>query len=92
MFELIALGIAGAVGVFGHVKARKFVGQRLRYTTFVEKPMIGLWTGVGAAIIASPVAFLPLVGAGTALAFGAGLGTGVALGVKDTKSPPLLED
>lgn len=92
MFELIGLGIAGALGVLAHVKSRKFVGQRLRYTTLVEKPMLGLWTGVGAMIIASPFTFLPLVGAGTAIAFGAGVGTGVALGVQDTKKPPLLED
>lgn len=92
MFEFIALGIAGAVGVFGHIKSRKFVGQKLRYTKIVEKPLLGLWTGVGAMILVSPFAFLPLLGAGTAIAFGAGVGTGVALGVKDTKKPPLLED
>jgi hypothetical protein len=92
MFELIGLGIAGAVGVFGHIKARRFVGQRLRYTKVVEKPLLGLWTGVGAMIVASPLTLLPLIGAGTAIAFGAGVGTGVALGVKDTDEPPLLED
>lgn len=92
MLELIALGIAGAAGVVGHIKARKFVGKRLRYTKIVEKPMLGLWTGVGAAVVAAPLTLLPLVGAGTAIVFGAGVGTGVALGVKDTESPPLLED
>ena len=30
MFGLIAVGIAGASGVFGHIKSRHFVGQRLR--------------------------------------------------------------
>lgn len=92
MFELIGLGIAGAVGVFGHLKARKFVGQRLRYTKIVEKPMLGVWTGVGAAVVTAPLTLLPLIGVGTVIAFGAGVGTGVALGVKDTESPPLLED
>jgi hypothetical protein len=39
------------------------------------------------------VAVLPFVGAGTAIVIGAGVGTGVALGVRDTKEPPkLLED
>lgn len=91
MLELL---IAGAAGVFGHLRSRKFVGRRLRYTTIVEKPALGLWAGVGATVLAAPiVAVLPIVGAGTAIAIGAGIGTGVALGVKDTGEPPkLLED
>ena len=94
MFELIALGIAGAAGVFGHIKSRHFVGRRLRYTNIVETPGLGLWAGVGATVLAAPVvALLPIVGAGTAIVIGAGVGTGVALGVKDSKDPPkLLED
>ena len=93
MFELIALAIAGVAGVGGHIKSRQFVGKRLRYTSLVEKPALGLWAGVGATLIAAPVvAVLPIVGAGTAIALGAGVGTGVALGVKDTHNPPLLED
>ena len=93
MFGLLAAGIAGVSGVYGHIKSRKFVGQRLRYTSLVEKPAVGLFAGVGAMVIAAPlVAVLPIVGAGTAIAIGAGVGTGVALGVKDSKDPPLLED
>lgn len=93
MFGLITAGIAGASGVYGHIKSRKFVGQRLRYTPIVDKPALGLWAGVGACVVAAPVvALLPLVGAGTAIAIGAGVGTGVALGVKDTKEPPKLID
>jgi hypothetical protein len=91
---MIELLIAAAAGVYGHLRSRKFVGQRLRYTTIVEKPALGLWAGVGATVLAAPiVAVLPVVGAGTAIAIGAGIGTGVALGVKDTGEPPkLLED
>lgn len=93
MLGLIAVGIAGASGVFGHIKSRHFVGQRLRYTSLVEKPALGLWAGVGAMLVAAPiVAILPIVGAGTAMAIGAGVGTGVALGVKDSKEPPKLLD
>ncbi len=93
MLGLIAAGIAGVTGVYGHIKSRKFVGQRLRYTSLVEKPAVGLFAGVAAMIVAAPiVAVLPIVGAGTAIAIGAGIGTGVALGVKDSKNPPLLED
>jgi hypothetical protein len=93
MFGLIAAGIAGVAGVAGHIKSRQFVGKRLRYTTLVEKPMLGLWAGVATTVIAAPiVAVLPIVGAGTAIAVGLGVGTGVALGVSDTKGPPLIED
>lgn len=90
MIELIA---AGAVGVYGHIKSRHFVGQKLRYTSVVEKPMLGVWAGVGTTVLMAPVvAILPFVGAGAAIAVGAGVGTGVALGVKDSKEPPKLID
>ncbi|MDE3002222.1 MAG: hypothetical protein OXU33_01935 [Gemmatimonadota bacterium] len=93
MFSLIAAGIAGVAGVFGHIKSRDFVGQKLRYTSLVEKPMLGVWAGVAATVAAAPVvAVLPIVGAGTAIAIGTGIGTGVALGVKDSKEPPKLLD
>ena len=90
MLELL---IAGAVGVYGHLQSRRSVGRRLRYTTIVEKPALGLWAGAGATIVAAPfVAVLPFVGTLTAIAIGAGIGTGVALGVKDTGEPPKLLD
>lgn len=100
MFALIGMGIAGAAGLYGHIKSRHFVGQKLRYTKLVEKPALGLWAGVGATVAAAPlvavVGIVPLVGGlvgtGTAIAIGAGVGTGVALGVKDTKEPPKLLD
>lgn len=89
---MIGLGVAAAVGIVGHMKSRKFVGRKLRFTSLVEKPGIGLAAGVAATIVASPiVAILPLVGVGTAVAFGAGVGTGVSLGASDAKKP-LLED
>ena len=73
------------------IRDRHFVGQRLRYTSIVDKPMLGLWAGVGATVVAAPlVAVLPIVGAGTAIALGAGVGTGVALGVRDSRKPPRL--
>lgn len=90
---MIGMLVAGIAGAYGHLKSRHFVGQRLRYTKIVDKPMLGLWAGAGATVVAAPVvALLPLVGAGTAIAIGAGVGTGVALGVKDSKEPPKLLD
>lgn len=91
MLGLLGLGIAAAAGIFGHTKARKFVGRKLRFTPLVEKPYLGVAAGVAAAVVVSPLAWLPLVGVGTAIAFGTGVGTGTALGVRDAKRP-LLED
>jgi len=95
MLGLIGLGVAAAAGVIGHMKSRKFVGRRLRFTSVVEKPYVGLAAGVTATIVVAPLAWLPItsviISVGTAIAFGTGVGTGVALGVKDAKRP-LLED
>ena len=89
---LITLGLSAAAGGFGHLKARKFVSRKLRYTKVVEKPRValGLATGCATAVALVPVVWaLPLVGAGTALIIGAGagagVGTGVAAGAKKAK-------
>jgi len=91
--ELIPIGIAGAAGFFGHIKSRKFVRRRLRYTSWVEKPYLGIATGVAAAILAAPVVgILPLVGASTAMIFGAGVGTGVSMGAKEAREGSSFDD
>ena len=91
--ELIPIGIAGAAGIFGHVKSRKFVRRRLRYTNWVEKPYLGLIAGVAAAILVTPlVGPLPLVGQSTALIFGAGVGTGVSMGAREAREGSSYED
>lgn len=90
MFELIGLGIAAGVagvsGVMGHRFSRDYVRKKLRFTSIVEKPGLGLAAGAVATIAAAPVvAIAPFVGVGTALLFGAGVGTGVALGAKEAR-------
>jgi hypothetical protein len=93
MFELIGMGLAGAAAFFGHTKSRDFVRRRLRFTRLVERPGLGIAAGVGAAVLAAPVvAVLPLVGTGTALLFGAGVGTGVAMGAKEARDGDLGGD
>jgi len=93
MFELIGAGIAGVAAIYGHVKSRKFTRKRLRYTSWVERPWLGIAGGGAAAVLAAPiVGFLPLVGPGTALLFGAGVGTGVAMGAKDAKDGSVFDD
>jgi len=76
MFELIALGIGGAAGLFGHVKSKDFVRRKLRYTKVAEKSAsgMGLAAGAATAIAAAPVvALLPVVGTGTAILVGLGV-------------------
>ena len=87
MLEIIGVAAAGVAAVAGHVKSKEFVARRLRFTSFVENPALGVMAGVGAAILAAPVvAIVPLVGVGTALAFGVGVGTGVAAGASRARS------
>ena len=93
MFGLIAAAIAGVAAVLGHMKSRQFVRERLRYTSIVDRPMLGLWVGVGTTVVVAPiVTVLPMVGASTAIALGLGVGTGVAMGVKDSREPAKLLD
>lgn len=90
MIELIA---AGTLGVVGHLKSKDFVKRRLRFTKVVENPAVGLMAGAGAALVAAPlVAILPIVGAGTALAFGAGVGTGVHVGARRAREGSIYDD
>lgn len=81
MLELIALGAAGAAGVFGHVKSKDFISRKLRYTKIAEKPAVGVGLATG-AVTAVAVAALPLVTMLPAVVVGAGVGTGVAAGIK----------
>lgn len=93
MLELLGMGVAGAAGVFGHLKSRKFVRKRLRFTSVVERPGLGIMAGVAAAVLAAPVvAILPILGTGTALLFGAGVGTGVSMGARDARDGEVWED
>ena len=85
MLEMIALGAAGAAGVFGHVKSKDFVQRRLRYTRIVEKPAIPMGMATGAAT-GFALAALPLIALGPALIVGAGVGTGVAAGIRRARS------
>lgn len=78
---LIATGVAAGAGYFW---TRSFVRDRLRFVDAVQKPIAPVVAGVAAALVAAvPVALLPIVGAGTALVFGASVAAGVASGRKD---------
>ncbi|MBI3981628.1 MAG: hypothetical protein HY337_01870 [Gemmatimonadetes bacterium] len=86
MFELIALAAAGVAGGWGYLQSRRFVRRRLRFVDAIRKPAAPVIAGAAAAVVAAPVvALLPIIGAGTAVAFGVGIGAGVAHGVRDVK-------
>ena len=88
MFELLAVGIAGAVSMLGYVKSRKFVRERLRFVDSVQSPAAPFIAGSVAALAAIPFAFLPLVAVPTAVVFGIGVGAGVAAGARDSRRLP----
>ena len=79
MIELIAAGVAGAVG---HSRTKDFVRRRLRFTSIVEKPGLGLFAGAATAIVAgTAITMLPFIGAGAGIVTGVGLGLGVGTGI-----------
>lgn len=83
MFELIGLIATGAATAGGYLQSKSFVERRLRYVEAVQKSGAPIVAGAAAAVVATPVvAILPLVGGGTALLFGAGVGAGVAAGAR----------
>ncbi|OLC76045.1 MAG: hypothetical protein AUH78_07630 [Gemmatimonadetes bacterium 13_1_40CM_4_69_8] len=85
---MIALGLligAAALGG-GFVTTRNFVRRRLRFVDAVQKPAAPLLAGLAATALALPVAFLPVVTVGTAVAFGVGVAGGVASGRRDGSS------
>jgi hypothetical protein len=85
---LALLGVAATIAavILGYVNTRRFVRTRLRFVDAVQRRLAPWLAGAGAALIALPVAWLlPLVGTGTALIFGAAVGTGVAHGARDVR-------
>jgi hypothetical protein len=79
----LLVGVAALGG--GFIVARNFVRRRLRYVDAIQSPAAPLLLGAAAVAVALPVAILPIVTVGTALAFGVGVAGGVASG---RKSPP----
>ncbi len=78
---LLWLAASTAVAYWGYSRARRFVAQRLRYVDVVNHPAAPVVAAVAAAALATPiVAFLPIVGGVTAVAFGVSVGMGVAAG------------
>lgn len=83
---MLTLAAAIAAMAFGYIQTRGFVRRRLAYVDAVQGLAAPAVAAAAAFAIALPiVAILPLVGGGTALLFGAGVGAGVSAGAKDTR-------
>ena len=86
MLELLMAGATGAVTLFGYLKARQFVRDRLRFVDAAHRPSTAVVAGVGAAAVATPIVMLlPIVGIPSALIFGVGVGWGVHHGSRDVR-------
>ncbi len=84
MIEIIVIAAAGAASIFGYIKARRFVRERLRYVDGVHSRGAPVIAGVVAALLAAPVVWLlPFVGGGSALVFGLAVAGGVRAGARD---------
>jgi len=88
MFDLITamIGLTAAVtaSAFGYIRARTFVTRRLRYVDAVRSPAAPFVAGAAATAIAAPVVWvLPIIGAGTAIAFGVATAIGTHAGVRE---------
>ena len=86
MFGLLAYAASIAVTFVGYTQARRFMRERLRFVTAAQSGWAPILAGGGAMLVAAPVvALLPLIGAGTAIAFGVSVGFGVFNGQRDIR-------
>lgn len=86
---MLWLLITGGVSLFGYIQARRFVRHRLRFVDAVQRPSAGVVAGAVAGLAAGPIAvLLPIVGAVSAIAFGASVGFGVHHGAQDVRRLP----
>lgn len=88
LLDLLWSGTPGAGSIGGYVQTRRFVRRRLRFVDAAQKPVAPLLAGGAAALVAAPLAALPILTIGTAAAFGIGIGLGVRHGQKDVKRLP----
>lgn len=85
MFQIIAGVVVAVAGICGFLLARTFVRRRLRFVDGIYSPAAPWFAAILAALIAWPVAILPLVTGTTAVVFGLGAGLGTRSAVKALK-------
>jgi hypothetical protein len=87
MFEavagLVGLAAAATAGGFGYLRSRSFVARRMRFVDAAQSPAAPIVAAAAATAVATPIVWvLPIVGAGTALVFGAAVGMGTRAGIR----------
>jgi len=86
VFDLLAFAATIAASAFGYVTARRFVRDRLKYVDGAQTLKAPVIAGLAAFAIATPLTwFIPLIGMGTALLFGASVALGVRAGARDIR-------
>jgi hypothetical protein len=72
----------------GYAWAKGFVRKRLRFVDAVYTRQAPWIAGGAAALVAMPLALLPIVTVGTAVVLGIGVGLGVRVAQRDRLLPP----
>ncbi len=86
MFWWLSLVITLGASWMGYGIARRFVRDRLRYVESAQGPGVPIVAAVVAGLVAAPVVWLlPILSAGTAIAFAVSVGLGVRAGASDVK-------
>jgi hypothetical protein len=86
MIEFLFLAAAGAGMGISYIKVRDFVSERLRFVDSAQRRSTPWLAGVAATLALSPVvAVMPVLGAGTAIAFGVVVGTAVRKGQREVR-------
>lgn len=84
--SVTGLAVTVAATLLGFWQARRFTVNRLQYVDAVQNGLAPVLAGIGAAVVALPVAWLlPLIGTGTALLFGISVALGVSSGARDIR-------
>jgi hypothetical protein len=83
---ILAMAAASAAAIVGFTQARAFVMEKLRYVDAAQSGFAPILAGGGAFVVGGLLTgLLPIVGMGTALAFGVSVGLGVASGQRDVR-------
>lgn len=85
MLDLLQFGVIVAAGIFGFVAARRFVRGRLRFVDAVYSPATPFIAAALAAVVAWPLAALPIITQTASALFAIGVGMGTSTGVRDLK-------
>ena len=86
MLELIGFVATASAVVVGFGATKTFVSERLRYVEGVHKASAAFKAGGAALLVAAPVVWLlPIIGAPTAIFFGASVAAGVRAGSRDIR-------